>query len=332
MLDFKAYILDKVKSNPRRLVLPEGSDDRVLRAAQLIAADRLAAEVIVLGDPDQLSRKAKEEGITLEGVSLVNPLTHPDLDVYGEELYNLRRHKGLPREEAHEIIKDEVYFGAMMMRLGHADAMVSGSLTPTSKTVRAALLIVKPREGNKTVSGAFVMMTPNHLYGANGRFIYADCGVVPDPSAEQIADIAIASADTARKLLQIEPVVALLSFSTKGSAESPSVTKIQEACRILESRQPDFVFDGEMQFDAAVVPSICESKAPGSPVKGGANVLIFPDLNAGNISYKLTQRLANAEAYGPLLQGLSRPLNDLSRGASPADIYMVSAITLAQSL
>ncbi len=332
MLDFKHYILDKVKSNPRRLVLPEGADDRILRAAQLVAADKLASEVIVLGDPDQLNRKAKEEGISLDEIHLVNPLVDPRLEAYGEALYELRKHKGLPREEAHEIIKDEVYFAAMMMRQGDADAMVSGSLTPTSKTVRAALLIVKPREGNKTVSGAFVMITPNHLYGSNGRFIYADCGVVPDPTAEQIADIAIASADTARKLLKIEPIVALLSFSTKGSAESPSVTKIQEACSILQSRKPDFVFDGEMQFDAAVVPSICNSKAPGSPVQGQANVLIFPDLNAGNISYKLTQRLANAEAYGPLLQGLSKPLNDLSRGASPADIYMVSAITLAQSL
>ncbi len=332
MLDFKTYILEKVKSNPKRLVLPEGRDERVLRAAELVVNGQLASEVIVLGEPDALNRKAKEEGVSLDGVTLIDPAKSPDLDTFGEELYNLRKHKGLPQDEAYELVKDEVYHGAMMMRLGHADAMVSGSMTPTSKTVRAALLIVKTKPGNNTVSGSFVMITPNHLYGENGRFIYADCGVIPEPTPEQLADIAISSAETARKLLKIEPIVALLSFSTKGSAESPSVTNVQQAMEILKSRKPDFIYDGEMQFDAAVMPGVCEKKAPGSPVAGRANVIVFPDLNAGNIGYKITQRLANAEAYGPILQGLAKPLNDLSRGASPADIYMVSAITLAQAL
>ncbi len=332
MQEFKSTIIEKVKANRKRLVLPEGADTRVLHAAELCVNAEIASEVIVLGDPDTLIKKAHEDGVSLKNVTLFTPESSEKLDDYAKEMYELRKNKGLSEEQAFELMKDVVYYGAMMVRKNDADAMVSGSMTPTSKTVRAALQIVKTKPGTKTVSGSFVMITPSHLYGSQGRFIYADCGVVPEPTAEQLADIAMASADTARRLLGVDPIVALLSFSTKGSADSPSVQKVRDAYDILKSRKPDFIFDGEMQFDAAIMPSICAKKAPDSPVEGRANVLIFPDLNAGNITYKATQRLASAEAFGPLLQGLNKPVNDLSRGASPADIYMVSAITLAQAI
>jgi phosphate acetyltransferase len=332
MLNFKKKILDIVKASPRKLVLPEGQDVRVLKAAEMIIREKFTTELFVLGDPDQLSGTAKKEGISLAGVSLLNPKKSPKLSDYTGLLYESRKAKGMTEKEALDLMNDEVYYGAMMLKTGGVDAVVSGSLTPTAKTVRASLIVVKPKEGIKTVSGSFAMIVPDCAYGADGAFIYADSGVVPEPTPDQLADIAISSAETCRKLLSVEPVVALLCFSTMGSADSPSVKKVQEAVSILKSRNPDFLFDGEMQFDAAVEPSVAKSKAPNSKVAGKANVMIFPDLNCGNIGYKITQRLAKAEAYGPLLQGLSKPVNDLSRGATPEDIMVVSAITIAQSL
>jgi phosphate acetyltransferase len=247
-------------------------------------------------------------------------------------LYESRKNKGMTESEADKLMRDEVYYGAMLLSLGEVDAMVSGSLTPTAKTVRASLIIVKPSEGIKTVSGSFVITVPDCPYGKEGAFVYADCGVVPEPTSDQLADIAISSADTCRKLLSTDPVVAFLSFSTLGSADSPSVLKVREAVRLIKERNVNFPFDGEMQFDAAVDSVVAKLKAPHSIVAGKANVMIFPDLNSGNIAYKVTQRLAKADAYGPLLQGLSKPVNDLSRGATPEDIMVVSAITVAQSL
>lgn len=332
MMNFKQLTLDKVKSNPRRLVLPEGADIRVLKAAELVMKEKFTTELIVLGNPDQLRANAKAEGINLSGVTLIDPLQSPKLNDYAQCFYESRKAKGMTEEEALKTMKDDVYHGAMMLAQGDVDAMVSGSLTPTAKTVRASLLVVKPMKGIKTVSGSFVMVAPNCKYGSDGSFIYADCGVVPEPTPEQLADITFSSAETCRKLLGIEPVVALLSFSTLGSADAPSVQKVRDALTIIKGRNPDFLVDGEMQFDAAVEPSVAKSKAPNSPVAGKANVMIFPDLNCGNIGYKITQRLANAEAYGPLLQGLSKPVNDLSRGATPEDIMVVSAITVAQAL
>lgn len=331
MLPFKKNILDKVKSTPKRLVLPEGADVRVLKAAELIMKEKFTSELIVLGDPDAMRSQAASEGIDLKGVTLVDPVKCGKLTDYAAAYYEMRKHKGVSEEESVGTMKDDVFHGAMMLHQGDVDAMVSGSLTPTAKTVRASITIVGPREGIKTVSGSFVMVTPSP-YGCDGAFVYADSGVVPEPTSYQLVDIALASADTTRKLLGVEPVVAFLSFSTKGSAKSPSVLKVVEAVEILKGVKPDFVFDGEMQFDAAVVPEICDMKAPGSPVKGKANTMIFPDLNAGNICYKATQRLTGGEAYGPLIQGLSKPLNDLSRGCTPEDIVIVSAITVAQSL
>ena len=332
MFDFKGKVIEIAKNNPRKLVLPEGDDIRVLQAAEMVIKQKLTSELWVLGDPDKLSKMAKEKGVNLAGVNLLSPVQSPKIDAYTNEFYESRKEKGIKMEEARQTMEDVVYYGAMMLKKGEVDAMVSGSQTPTAKTVRASLIIVKPRPNCKTVSGSFVMVVPNCKYGYDGAFVYADSGVVPEPDSSQLADIAIASADTCRKLIGAEPIVAFLSFSTKGSADSPTVRKMQEAIRILKERNPDFVFDGEMQFDAAVVDEIGKSKAPGSPVAGKANVMIFPDLNAGNIGYKMTQRLANAEAYGPLLQGLSKPVNDLSRGATPEDIVVVSAITIAQSL
>ena len=331
MMDFKNKILESVKSAPKRLVLPEGSDIRVLKAAEMIIREKFTTELIVLGKLDQLNADAKANGISLAGVTLIDPDKCPKLEEFTHRLYESRKDKGMTEEEALKLMKDDVYHGAMMMATGNADAMVSGSLTPTAKTVRASLIVVKPRPGIKTVSGSFLMDVPDCNYGAQGAFIYADCGVVPEPNAEQLADIAIASADTCRKLLKVEPVVAFLSFSTLGSADSPSVVKVREAIEALRKRNPDFLFDGEMQFDAAVEPGVAKSKAPNSKVAAHANVMIFPDLSAGNIAYKVTQRLAKADAYGPLLQGLSKPVNDLSRGATPEDIMVVSAITVAQA-
>jgi len=331
MIDFKKIVIEKARSNPKRLVLPEGNDIRVLKAAELVRKEKIASEIYVLGDPDELLRLAKTESVDLKGINLINHRKEQNFSDFVQTLYNMRKEKGMTLEEAEKLISDEVYYGAMMIKKGLVDAMVSGSMSPTAKTVRASLIIVRPKEGIKTVSGSFVMIVPDCKYGNDGGFIYADCGVVPEPTSEQLADIAVASADTCKKLLGVEPIVALLSFSTLGSADSPSIQKVRETVEILKSRKVSFLFDGEMQFDAAVDKSVAKTKAPSSKVAGNANVMIFPDLNSGNIAYKITQRLAKAEAYGPLLQGLSKPINDLSRGATPEDILIVSAITILQA-
>ncbi len=332
MYDFRNKILDIVKSSPRRLVLPEGEDRRVLKAAEMIIKEKFTSELIVMGKPQEMEVAARKEGISLAGVTLMDPAVSPKLSDYSNILYESRKTKGMTEGEADQLMRDSVYHGAMLLHTGEVDAMVSGSMTPTAKTVRASLIIVKPKDGIKTVSGSFVITVPDCIYGKEGTFVYADCGVVPEPSSDQLADIAVSSADTCRKLLNTEPVVALLSFSTIGSADSPSVLKVREAVRLLKERNVNFLFDGEMQFDAAVDSVVAKLKAPLSQVAGHANVMIFPDLNSGNIGYKITQRLSKADAYGPLLQGLSKPVNDLSRGATPEDIMIVSAITVAQSL
>ncbi len=331
MLNFKKNIIERAKSNPKRLVLPEGRDVRVLKAAEMIKKEGVTTELYVLGNEDELSRMAKIENINLKGINLIDQTKVSYLSDFISTLYEMRKTKGMTEKEAEELMKDDVYHAAMMLKKGMVDAMVSGSLTPTAKTVRASLIIIRPKEGIKTISGSFVMVVPDCKYGYDGAFIYADCGVVPEPLPEQLCDIAIASAETSRKLLGAEPVVAFLSFSTLGSANAPSIEKVRQAVEILKTKNVDFIFDGEMQFDAAVDEFVAKSKAPDSKVGGRANVMIFPDLNAGNIAYKITQRLAKAEAYGPLLQGLSKPVNDLSRGATPEDIMVVSSITVAQS-
>ena len=321
--------IEKAQANPRRLLLPEGIDPRVLKAARIISKYKMASEIIVLGDPDEIKGIAQDHDIDLHQIQIINYRTDPRLKDYANEYYELRKHKGLTEEKALEEMTDDVFFGAKMMEHGLADAMVSGSISQTSKTLRAAIFFAKPKV--KTLSGIFLMDIPTSMYGDKGRLIFGDCAVVPNPTAEQLADIAIGCAEGARTLLNMDPKVALLSFSTKGSASAPETQKVIDAVRILKERNVDFLFDGEMQLDAAIDESTAALKAPNSPVAGSANVLVFPELNTGNIGYKMVQRFARAEAYGPILQGLTLPINDLSRGCFVDDIVIVSAITLVQS-
>lgn len=322
--------IEKAQANRRRLILPEGIDHRVLKAARTIVKYKMASEVIVLGDPKKIKEIAEDHDIDLHQVQIIDFKTDPRLKDFAHEYYELRKAKGLTEEKALQEMTDDVFFGAKLMEHGMADAMVSGSLSPTAKTLRAAIFFAKPKV--KTISGVFVMDIPTTMYGDKGRLIFGDCAVVPNPTAEQLADIAQGCAEGARTLLNMDPKVAMLSFSTKGSAKSPETEKVIEACRILKERNVDFEFDGELQLDAAIDPETAALKAPGSKIAGHANVLVFPDLGVGNIGYKMVQRFARAEAYGPILQGLTLPINDLSRGCFVDDIVIVSAITLVQSL
>lgn len=318
-------------SKKQRIVLPEGNDSRVLEAARK-ATDEGVAQVIVLGDEDEILRLAKEQGISLEGIEIINPRKSPKLEEYAKDLYELRKHKGMTLEEAFEKSASYLYYGVLMVYRGDADGEVSGATHPTSDTVRPALQVIKCAPGVELASAFFAIIVPDCPYGENGFFLFADSGMVIDPNPRELAQIAISTADTMKNLFGIVPRVAMLSFSTKGSASHPLVDKVVEATRIAKERRPDLVLDGELQVDAAIIPWIAERKAPGSPVGGKANVLIFPDLNSGNIAYKLVQRLAKAEAYGPILQGLRKPVNDLSRGCSASDIVNVIIITAAQAI
>lgn len=318
-------------SKKQKIVLPEGNDSRVLEAARK-ATDEGVAQVIVLGDEDEILRLAKEQGISLEGIEIINPRKSPKLEEYAKDLYELRKHKGMTLEEAFEKSASYLYYGVLMVYRGDADGEVSGATHPTSDTVRPALQVIKCAPGVELASAFFAIIVPDCPYGENGFFLFADSGMVIDPNPRELAQIAISTADTMKNLFGIVPRVAMLSFSTKGSASHPLVDKVVEATRIAKERRPDLVLDGELQVDAAIIPWIAERKAPGSPVGGKANVLIFPDLNSGNIAYKLVQRLAKAEAYGPILQGLRKPVNDLSRGCSASDIVNVIIITAAQAI
>ncbi|MGM0507796.1 MAG: phosphate acetyltransferase [Fusobacteriota bacterium] len=324
-------IIGKAKKMAKRIVLPESNDVRVLKAAALIT-ERQIADVILIGKKEEILERARKENLNLEKIEIINPESFEKLKEYSLELKRLRAKKGMTFDEAEQIMKtEERYFGAMMVRLGDADGMVAGSSSPTADVLRASIHVIGVKEGLRTVSSSFLMTVPNKDFGKDGVLMYSDCGVVPDPSAEQLADIAESSAQLGRLLGDIDPKVALLSFSTKGSAKHKSLDKIIEAKNILENRNVDFKFDGELQADAAIVPRIASKKAPDSPIKGRANVLVFPNLNAGNIAYKLTQRLTGGEAFGPLLQGLSKPVNDLSRGCSVEDIVNVAAITVVET-
>ncbi len=322
----------KAVSMAKTIVLPESEDERVIKAAELIVKEKIA-KVVLVGNEDTIKQSAASFNVSLEGVIIVESKNAAKLDIYVEEFFKLREKKGVTKEKAFEIMTTEPrYFGAMMVRMGDADGMVAGSNSPTADVIRAALHVIGTKPGLKTVSSCFVMVTPKKEYGQDGVFVFSDCGVVPDPNAEQLADIACSAAESARALAGItEPKVALLSFSTKGSASHPDVDKVIAATEILKTRNVDFEFDGELQADAAIVPAIGSKKAPGSKVAGNANVLVFPTLEAGNIGYKLVERFSGAQAYGPLLQGLAKPVNDLSRGCSVEDIVNVAAITAASS-
>jgi len=329
-MDFVSEMKAKALAAPKKLVLPEGTEIRIIRAAKILMNESLALSVTLLGKVADIQDAAKAEGVDLSGIDIVSPEADHKLSMYAETYYELRKNKGMTPEQARIDIIDTLRWGAMMVHLGDADAMVAGALNTTGNVLRAGLSIIGTIPGLKTASSCFVMTGMDPQYGKEGSIIFSDCAVVPDPTPEQLSDIAESAALSCREFLGTEPVAALLSFSTKGSAKHDDATKVQTTCEILKKRNANFIFDGELQADAALVPSVLDKKAPGSPVSGKVNVLVFPDLNSGNISYKLVQRLGKAEAFGPFLQGFAKPISDLSRGASVDDIVTTCAVTLSR--
>ena len=330
-MEISKMIKKRAKANPKIIVLPEGEEPRMVKATQTIIEEGFA-KIILLGEPEKIKSIALKSNIELaDSVEIVNPENSDKLENFADIYYELRKHKGINKDEALKLMKNPLYFGALMVYTGNADGLVAGSINATGDVFRPALQTIKTAPGINIVSSCFLMVIPDCPYGDDGLIMFADCAINPNPNAEQLADIAIATAATGKALLGLEPRIAMLSFSTKGSAKHPMVDKVLEATRIAKEKKPDLLIDGELQADAAIIPSIGERKAPGSKIAGKANVLIFPDLQSANISYKLVQRLSRAEAIGPVSQGMGKPINDLSRGCSSEDIVNVVAITVLQA-
>lgn len=329
-MSFIETIKQRAKQDIKTIVLPEGNDTRTIEAAK-IALEEGYANIILIGKQEEITKIANEHNFDISKAQIINPVDSENYEDFVQAFYELRKNKGMTIEKAKELIKDETYFGMMMVKQGLADGLVSGAVHSTANTLRPALQILKTAPGTKLVSAFFLMVVPNCEYGEDGAFVFSDSGLNEYPDADSLSEIAIASSKSFEQLVGKRSKVAMLSYSTYGSANSPLTEKVVEATKILKEKAPDLICDGELQLDAAIIPEIAERKAPGSPVAGKANTLIFPDLDAGNIGYKLVERLAKAKAYGPLCQGIAKPVNDLSRGCSSEDIAGVIAITAVQA-
>ena len=324
-------IKNRAKQDIKKIVLPESDDDRTLNATSEVLKQKFA-KIILIGNKERILKRAKELNLNnLDEVEIVDPNNSDKYDEFVEQFYELRKNKGMTIEKAKEFMKDNIYFGMMMVKQGYADGLVSGAIHSTSDTLRPALQILKTAPGTKLVSAFFMMIVPNCIYGENGVFLFSDSGLNENPDSDALSEIALSSSKSFELLTGKTPKIAMLSYSSHGSAKSELTEKVIKATNLVKEKAPDLLVDGELQLDAAIIPEVAEYKAKGSPLKGEANILIFPDLNAGNIGYKLVQRLAKAEAYGPLCQGIAKPVNDLSRGCSSKDIEGVVAITAVQA-
>lgn len=327
-------LLEQIKASARKhnktIVLPEGAEPRTLKATEIILNEQIA-QITLLGNPDEINAAAKELGVNIEKATIVDPTTSEKRDAYADIMVEIRKKKGLTKEAALELLNDPLTFAPIMIKAGDADGEIAGAINSTGDVLRPAFQFVKTMPGVSVVSGAFMMFLNDKSFGHNGTLVFADCAVMPDPNDKQLAEIAVTTAKTAKAIVGMEPRVAMLSFSTKGSAKHEMVDKMSNATKMAKEMAPDVMIDGEMQLDAALVPEVGQLKAPESDVAGKANVLVFPSLEAGNIGYKLVQRLAGAEAVGPVLQGMAAPINDLSRGCSVSDIVNMVAITANQA-
>ncbi len=321
------------KGNKQRIVLAEGAEPRTIKAADMIINDGIA-DIILIGNPAEIKEAAAKQNLTnIDKATIIDPENSEFIEKYAQLFYELRKSKGITIEDARKTAKNPLYLGCLIIKNGEADGQVAGALNTTGNVLRAAFQVIKPKKGISVVSGAFLMLLPeNSPYGTDGMMVFADCAVVPNPTAPELAQIAVSAAETAKNIAGIDPRVAILSFSTKGSAKNEMVDKVIEATKLAHEINPDLALDGELQADAAIVPEVGKSKAPGSAIAGHANVLVFPSLEVGNIAYKLVQRISNSQAVGPVLQGLARPVNDLSRGCSAEDIYKTIIITCNQAI